>query len=591
MDRLTDARFAEYDHEECPEYLNYGRYDVNIGYDDHRGNISSIDRNGLISGATNFGAIDQITLVNEKNRIKFATENSLQNKGFKGSSGQMGYDNNGNLTNDPSRGITTTYNRLNLPEQITVNNSSFTGTLTFTYDYDGNLLKRVVSQSSPSALSVTTEYAGGMEYVNGTLQSIYHEEGRYVKNGSNWHHEYVIRDHLGNNRVFFSDTNGNGFISMSEVSQEAHYYPFGMAMDGSWLSSSLPKNKYRYNGIEQTSNLGLDVYNAFYRTLDPSLGRWWQVDPAAEKFYGLSPYNSMGNNPIAFADPEGDFITWSIHDGGFSIGVNFSPIGIPIGGGLNFGFGDGFSAGIYGEVGFRVGGTGLGLGATVTQNLDHNFKHGITTTTSSAGIYGAFGPVNAGGNLSSTYNLTSGNYMGFSWGVSAGLGLGNEKGGAGLFIGYGSGGFNYGLGGYYDPRVELIDANVVLTANSDGSYSERLAQEDFLAGRSAEKGDFATNLSGNPNVSEVPNGDGTFTYTLNVPKRHKITGAASSDNSVLLSSSMSKGQFKFTTFGRAQNMTFLSSRPYSGNYFNITNFNVVTTRQRQRLWYINLFRN
>jgi hypothetical protein len=24
---------------------------------------------------------------------------------------------------------------------------------------------------------------------------------------------------LGNNRVFFSDTNGNGFISMSEVSQ------------------------------------------------------------------------------------------------------------------------------------------------------------------------------------------------------------------------------------------------------------------------------------------------------------------------------------------------------------------------------------
>lgn len=88
------------------------------------------------------------------------------------------------------------YNRLNLPEQITVNNSSFTGTLTFTYDYDGNLLKRVVSQSSPTSLSVTTEYASGMEYVDGNLQSIYHEEGRYVKNGTNWHHEYVIRDHL-----------------------------------------------------------------------------------------------------------------------------------------------------------------------------------------------------------------------------------------------------------------------------------------------------------------------------------------------------------------------------------------------------------
>ena len=79
-----------------------------------------------------------------------------------------------------------------------------------------------------------------------------------------------------------------------------------MAMQGNWLSTSLPKNKYRYNGIEQTSNLGLDVYNAFYRTLDPSLARWWQVDPEAEAAYSHSPYNSMFNNPLSFSDPEGD---------------------------------------------------------------------------------------------------------------------------------------------------------------------------------------------------------------------------------------------------------------------------------------------
>jgi len=46
-----------------------------------------------------------------------------------------------------------------------------------------------------------------------------------------------------------------------------------MDMQGNWLSTSLPENKYRYNGIKQTTNLGLDVYNAFYRTLDPSFGR------------------------------------------------------------------------------------------------------------------------------------------------------------------------------------------------------------------------------------------------------------------------------------------------------------------------------
>jgi len=35
---------------------------------------------------------------------------------------------------------------------------------------------------------------------------------------------------------------------------------------------------------------------------------WWQVDPKAEALIGLSPYQSMGNNPILYSDPDGDFI-------------------------------------------------------------------------------------------------------------------------------------------------------------------------------------------------------------------------------------------------------------------------------------------
>ncbi|WP_261511532.1 DUF6443 domain-containing protein [Chryseobacterium paludis] len=91
--------------------------------------------------------------------------------------------------------------------------------------------------------------------------------------------------------------------------EETHYYPFGLTMAG--ISSKALKNPYaenknNYNGIEQTTELGLNQYDAEYRTLDPQTGRWWQMDPAAETYPGISPYSSSFNNPIYFNDPLGD---------------------------------------------------------------------------------------------------------------------------------------------------------------------------------------------------------------------------------------------------------------------------------------------
>lgn len=50
------------------------------------------------------------------------------------------------------------------------------------------------------------------------------------------------------------------------------------------------------------------MYDAFYRNLDPQVGRWWQQDPKAESYFGLTPYNAMGNNPIFISDHLGDSI-------------------------------------------------------------------------------------------------------------------------------------------------------------------------------------------------------------------------------------------------------------------------------------------
>ena len=65
-------------------------------------------------------------------------------------------------------------------------------------------------------------------------------------------------------------------------------------------------NNYQYNGIELVEDFGLHINHAQFRSLDPQTGRWWQIDPMAEKFYAWSPYNSNLNNPVRYDDPKGD---------------------------------------------------------------------------------------------------------------------------------------------------------------------------------------------------------------------------------------------------------------------------------------------
>ena len=66
------------------------------------------------------------------------------------------------------------------------------------------------------------------------------------------------------------------------------------------------EDKYQYNGIELNTDFGLLVNEARFRTLDPQLGRWWQIDPEVEQFEAWSPYNSNLDNPILNSDPDGD---------------------------------------------------------------------------------------------------------------------------------------------------------------------------------------------------------------------------------------------------------------------------------------------
>jgi RHS repeat-associated protein len=97
------------------------------------------------------------------------------------------------------------------------------------------------------------------------------------------------------------------------IRQVNAYYPFGMNIKSLSANSTsvLHRNEYLYNGKMVQDELGLNWLDYGARFYDPIVGRWWSVDPMAEKYRRWSPYNYCVDNPMRFIDPDG-MIPWPL---------------------------------------------------------------------------------------------------------------------------------------------------------------------------------------------------------------------------------------------------------------------------------------
>jgi len=178
------------------------------------------------------------------------------------------------------------YNFLNLLQKVT------TDLHAIDYDYDaaGTKLRKKVVQGNNTT---TTDYIGGIHYINGSIDFIQTAEGRADRaSDGTYTYSYFISDHLGNNRVTI---NTAGIIT-----QVNDYYPFGLTFND---YPEGQENLYTYTGKEEQKETGWVDFGA--RMYQPELGRWFNVDPKSYKYFSWSPYNYVFNSPLMFVDPDG----------------------------------------------------------------------------------------------------------------------------------------------------------------------------------------------------------------------------------------------------------------------------------------------
>lgn len=138
------------------------------------------------------------------------------------------------------------------------------------------------------------------------LEGVQFSDGFIPRNGGA---EYFLRDHLGSVRVVAKDSN--------TVVRRTDYLPFGVRMSGDGNQSGSGRSKWFGFGGKENAMISAELQNTLNwtpgeryqhfgaRTYDPFTCTFLQIDPMAEKYYGMSPYGYCAGDPVNMVDLDG----------------------------------------------------------------------------------------------------------------------------------------------------------------------------------------------------------------------------------------------------------------------------------------------
>ncbi len=312
-DGLSRLTYAKYNNDQVN-----GQFSTSYSYDQH-GNIKTLKRNGEVpQGVVNNMRLHYVgnQLQNIENTAPKILKNGFPHFFSYSTSAEDKYDynQNGAMTIDPDKKVRISYNYLNLPKEVIIDNASAKAKNYYTYSatgqklrvesrWDETLAKTPITGTSPSNDGLTpyktTDYIGNMIYEDNILKTTLLGNGYYdhVKNK----YYFYLRDHLGNNRIV-ADNRGS-------VLQSTEYYPFGLEFANGFEKELQP---YKYGNKELDSDHNLNLYDFVARYMNPAVPRFTSVDPHAENYYSWSPYAYAANNPLRITDPTG--MDWFVNN-------------------------------------------------------------------------------------------------------------------------------------------------------------------------------------------------------------------------------------------------------------------------------------